>query len=441
MKDLSLLLAIAYKDMLRSYRSVFSLVFMFGIPILVTVMFSFMFGGGEEGPQFNLPITRVVVADLDEGSAAFTASLQAMRQEIAASGEMELVQADSLGALLAQTLQSDNLDGLMDVSLAGNAAEARALVDRQQAGVAVIIPPEFTRAFMQAGTTAQVALYHDPTLTLGPQIVASIVNGFLDEVQRAPLGIRVIQQDLSGQGLALSDAQMASLAARLAVAAHQAAPVDIQAGNETASTRAADSTRQIVTLIMGGMMVFYAFFTGANSVSSILEEEEKGTLGRTFTAPVPTWCVLGGKFLAAGLIVLVQVTLLMIFGALVFGIRWGSLASAAMVDLGLVFASATSGIFLVSLLKDRNQVGIIFGGVMTITGMIGIFSVFTMGSSSARLTDSMALVVPQGWAMSALRHAVDGATPLDLAPILLGLLGWSVVFFGVGVVRFRRRFG
>ena len=444
MKDFALLFLIAYKDMLRSFRSAFALAFMFAIPILVTVMFSFMFGGGDEGPQFSLPVTRVVVADLDEGSPQFTASLKALPQASAGAGEIDGEQAGSLGALLAQTLQSESLAELMETSLAGDATEARHQVDQQFADVAVIIPPEFTQTLMQSGKHTEVELYYDPTLSLGPQVVGSIVDGFIDQILIAPLGIQVIQQQLADQGLALTGAQIGELVARLALVDHQEALVESQAGAETASqstSPAGDFTRRLLTLIMGGMMVFYAFFTGANSVQSILEEEDKGTLGRMFTTPVPVWCVLGGKFLAAGLTVLVQVVLLMVFGTLVFGIQWGSLASAGIAGLGLVLASATAGIFLVSLLKNRNQTGIIFGGVMTLTGMVGIFSVFTQGAASSRITETFALVVPQGWTMTLLRRAVEGATPLDLAPYLLGVLGWSVVFFGVGVLRFRRRYG
>ena len=38
-------LDVALKDMLQSSRSYFALVFMFGIPILITGLFFFMFGG------------------------------------------------------------------------------------------------------------------------------------------------------------------------------------------------------------------------------------------------------------------------------------------------------------------------------------------------------------------------------------------------------------
>ena len=55
---------IAIKDMTRSFRSAFALVFMFGVPLLMTGMFYFMFGGTAKSSQgFSVPVTKVVVAN------------------------------------------------------------------------------------------------------------------------------------------------------------------------------------------------------------------------------------------------------------------------------------------------------------------------------------------------------------------------------------------
>ena len=49
-------ISIAIKDMGRAFRSLFALAFMFGIPILMTVLFGFLFGGaGEEDSEFTIP--------------------------------------------------------------------------------------------------------------------------------------------------------------------------------------------------------------------------------------------------------------------------------------------------------------------------------------------------------------------------------------------------
>jgi hypothetical protein len=63
-------LSIAIKDMLRAFRSFFALAFMFGVPILMTILFAFLFGGaaGDEDAEFSLPVTDVIIVNQDEGN-------------------------------------------------------------------------------------------------------------------------------------------------------------------------------------------------------------------------------------------------------------------------------------------------------------------------------------------------------------------------------------
>lgn len=52
-------LTIAAKDLKHIFQSVFSLVMMFGAPLLITGLLSFAFGGRTSGTgTFNLPVTR-----------------------------------------------------------------------------------------------------------------------------------------------------------------------------------------------------------------------------------------------------------------------------------------------------------------------------------------------------------------------------------------------
>ena len=53
-----------------------------------------------------------------------------------------------------------------------------------------------------------------------------------------------------------------------------------------------------------------------------------GTLPRLFTTPTTQSTILGGKFLAVGLTVVVQMTVLIILGRLIFGIHWGDMPAA-----------------------------------------------------------------------------------------------------------------
>ncbi|UCC51570.1 MAG: hypothetical protein JSV68_21065, partial [Anaerolineaceae bacterium] len=172
---------IALKDMRQSFRSKGAIIFMFVVPILITVLFSFMFGniaGGDEG--FTLPNTAVILVNLDQGQAPGVGSM---------------------GAFLAGTLQEEALAELISVTEIGDAAAARTAVDRQEAGVAIIIPADFTDAITGERQTAEVELYRDPTLTIGPAIVGSVVSQIVEGMAAANIGIGVTMDQLVEGGV------------------------------------------------------------------------------------------------------------------------------------------------------------------------------------------------------------------------------------------------
>jgi ABC-2 type transport system permease protein len=197
---------------------------------------------------------------------------------------------------------------------------------------------------------------------------------------------------------------------------------------------------QIVGPIMGGMMIFYAFYTGTSTAGSILREEEERTLPRLFTTPTPQSTILTGKFLSVFTTVVVQVIVLLSVARLIFQIEWGAWTSVALVAAGIVFSASSFGIFVNSMLKSTKQAGGIFGGVLTLSGMIGMIGVFAAGSSGGGFADTVSLLVPQGWAVRGLVQAMNGEPFVSVLLSFLVLLAWSTVFFVTGVMRFNRRY-
>ena len=426
-------LDIALKDMIRSFRSATAFVFMFVIPLLVTGLFYFMFGNIASQGDFDLPVIKVVVADLDEGSP----ELAAWSAGQAAGG----VEADTLGELIVGVLQSKDLAGMLAVSLAPDAEAARAAVDRQEAQVAVIVPPDFSRQFAAPTGRAVLTFYQDPTLTIGPGVVKSILNQFMDGMAGAKIAAGVAAQEL---GLVDSSRIGQVVQLYLAGAVTQtgeptAALLDVRASG--AAPAASNPMLGIITPIMGGMMIFYAFYTGAATAQTILKEEEEQTLPRLFTTPTPQAVILTGKFLSVFLTVLVQVVVLLVAARLIFRIEWGELPAVALVTAGTVIIAASFGVFFMSLVKGTRQGGAIFGGVLTVTGMIGMISIFAQGSPAAQqLGSTVSLLVPQGWAVRGLVQAMNGLPVADVLLTTLVMLVWSAAFFTIGVWRFNRRY-
>lgn len=425
-------LDIAVKDLKSSFRSALGLVFMFGVPILITTLFWFMFGRIAEEGEFNLPPTSVVVINQDVDGTR----LQAGSGNIPGG-----IEANTLSELVVEVLKSEDLSELLTVSSAPDIESAKAAVDNQQAQVAVIIPADFSHEFADPYGQSTLEFYQDPTLTLGPGIVKSILNQFMDGLSGIKIALKLSVEQLEG-----ADAALIGLIIQEILENSPSQSDNIS--NELLEVRfpgeAPASTNPLVRIVgpvMGGMTIFYAFFTASTSAQSIIREEEQRTLPRLFTTPTSQSTILSGKFLSVFLTVFVQMTILLIFGWLIFRIEWGDLSSIIIMLIGIVFVASSFGIFVNSFLKDTKQGGIIFGGVLTFTGMLGMIRVFAINSPTANeLGNSVSLLVPQGWAIRGLIQSMDGEAVTSVLISTCVMLIWSAVFFSVGVWRFNKRY-
>ena len=426
-------LDIALKDVAHSFRSVSALFFMIGIPLLITTLFYIMFGSAVEEGSFDLPRVQVAIANMDEGGT---------RLHFGGKNSPGGFDADSLGGLVVDILQSEEIADLIAVELVLDGDAARQVVDDQEAGVALIIPSDFSQQFMDPYGEAVIEFYQDPTLTIGPGIVKSVLNQFMDGIAGVNIAtdIALDHEEILGAQLIGLVVQQYLDTAMVQDEDLSEAMLEVYAPGE-APVEDVNPVLQIVGPIMVGMMIFYAFFTGTSAAQSILREEEERTLPRLFTTPTTPAEILTGKLLAVFLTVIGQVTVLLLAANLIFGIEWGEARSIILAAVGVVFIASSAGIFINSLVRDSGQGALIFGGIMTLTGMLGMTSVFMMNSTSGNgVTNIVSLLVPQGWAIRGILQAMDGEPFSDLLLTMLVMLAWSAVFFGVGVRRFQKRY-
>lgn len=407
---------LAWHDLKRSFRGAFAPVFMFVLPIMTAGLIYFAFSGlmSEESPQ--LPIIPVQVVNLDQGAAGMDF----------AAGEM-----------LVGFLQDESLADLIQLTQSPNEAAARAAVDAQEAAVAVILPADLTRGIVESEAEATVTLYQDPTLSIGPGIVRDLIRQFLDGFSSTSILTQVTADQLSAAGVQpspqlLQQAAMGQVAYLESLGEAQGIGgleiIPVKAGQQP------NAMTQLITPIMAGMMVFYCFFTGASTAESILRDDEEGTLSRLFTTPLRRATILGGKYLSVFVHLIVQVTVLLIASALIFGIRWPAAPLLILAVVGLVVAAAGFGVFIISFLTSSKQAGFVMGGVLTITGMFG--------GVMMQLPPSFDIVtrfVPQGWAMGLWEAALAGSLSEMWLPWAVSM-GLGLAFFLVGVLMFRRRF-
>jgi ABC-2 type transport system permease protein len=437
---------IALKDMTQYFRSLIAVIMMFGVPILLVGMFYIMFGGSDsEDESFEIPVTNVILVNQDVGQIAFDSRITEAVPEALAQGATESG-LNSMGDFMTAMLQSDDFADLMSVTLMMDANEARAAVDSQEAGVAILIPADFSDAFTDPEREAVLEFYQDPGLTLGPNVVKGIVQQFLDSFSSSGITLQVTFEQLYKADLPVDE----STSQVIVGAYFQDMFTQSQGQNPVALLKVQNpagedvegfSSASIISMMMAGMTVFYVFFNGASTAQSLLSEEEKGTLPRLFTTPTSQSTILGGKFLAGVLMIVVQIAVLMLFGNLVFAIEWGQLLTLLPVIFALTLAASTFGIFLMSWVHTERQAGLMIGGCVTIMGMLGMLPIFVFSMPNPpQVVNTLSRLVPQGWAVEGLQIAMEGGLPADVIGNSLVLLVWAAVFFGIGVLRFRKRF-
>ncbi len=417
---------IALKDLLRSLRSAFLLVMMFLAPLLITGILYFAFGSQAKAEaSFALPPVRVRVANLDQpGSGAALAA----------------------GELLADYLQGGHLADVVQVTAAPDEASARAAVDRRDADVAVIMPPNLTEAAQTGASGATVVVYHDPTLSVGPSMVRVLVSDFLDGLTGARIAVDLVADRLGERHLPADAGSAEAVAQRYVDWLRSLGPAHGgEAAREVLAVRApatatpvSNPGNSILGTVMAAMMIFFAFFTGAAGASSIIYEEEGGTLARLLGTPTPRGVILAGKLAGVIVTLVVQIAVLLVASSLLFGIAWGDPVSLLVVTLGLVIAAAGFGVLLISFMKGTRQAGPVMGGVVTLTGMIGGLITAPIPGVPA-VFGIINLSMPQGWALRGYKLVVGGASAPEVLLPAGVLAAMGVAFFALGVSAFRRR--
>jgi ABC-2 type transport system permease protein len=412
-------LDIALKDLKHIFVSVFSLIMMFGAPLLITGLLYFAFGGMSNGKSaFNLPVTKVVVANLDQPNNGMAG-----------------------GKMLVDFLQDKSLADVIQVCMATDEAAALTAVDEQRADVAVTIPVNFSDAAFTSDQTTRVTIYQDPTLTIGPSIVRDLVSHFMDAFSGAKIANLVAAGPQADPAVQMQVIQRYTTWIKAnGHDENQAVPrLSIQSPSGAAQLKEKNSGSGMIGPIMAAMLVCFVFFMGANGAESIIREDEQGTLARLFTTPTSITNILGGKFLGIVISLCIKIAVLLLASNLLFGIQWGQPVTVLLVSFALIVVSASFGLLIMSFVNNSRQTGQVLGGVMTLTAMLGgLFTTAIPGvpASIEKVTFSM----PQGWALQSWKIAHSGASPSQAVVPVLVLLALGMIFFVAGAARFRRRY-
>ena len=386
------------KDTLIRFTSPVEWMFFLVLPVLFIMILS----GGTGAPADN----RLNLLTVDQAGSTLSAALVA-----------ELEKSSAIKPLLIEL--EDALDEF----------------DSRQASAVLIIPAGFTVEALQQGQ-AQVelkqqqnnlnALVHQQAVQSAVARLSSLVD-IANKSLEAGEALKPFTDPAARQvyyNEAFEAAQRLMMAAPERISDVEGATAD----QVEYDPRANSSIGQMITWVFIPLIGLSAMFG---------QERAGGTLRRLLVTPTSKGLILGGTIFGQVLTAVLQMVILVTFGALVLKVNWGgSPLGLAMVILSSTLAAAALGTMLGTFVKTEGQangLSIMIGMVMAM--LSGCWYPIELFPPIMRTT---AQVFPTYWAMQGfLDIAVRGQGAAGVALESLVLLGFALVFFTVGVLRFK----
>jgi ABC-2 type transport system permease protein len=299
----------------------------------------------------------------------------------------------------------------------------------------IVLPPGFS-ADLEAGRKVTVPLHLTSANTDG-QVFSAEVQAAIAKVSGAVLAAQVSVDEAEARRPFASAAERAAyFQAALKLAGEApAAAVDVEA--KEAPAAAALTVAGGYALSSPGQLVTWVLATLLAGAGALVAERRMGTLRRLLTTPAAKGSILGGKIVGRFAMGLMQMALMIGFGQGVLGVKWGNSPLAlALVAACFGLAATALALFLSTLVRTEQQAGAFTS--------LGVFLLAPLGGAWVPLEitppafQTFAQLLPTTWAMRGFTDViVRGQGPQGVWLECGVLLGYAVVFFALGLWRFR----
>ena len=391
--------AIAWKDAIIRFASSSELLFF----IILPVTFTFLLAGGSPSGNEDPRIRLLVV---DEAQTAISKEI---------IGELE-----NSTAVYPEVATRE---------------EAQSQFDERRASAVFIIPAGIDIASLQAGS-AEVEMLQQPNnlnATVQERAVLTAIRRVSSAISAAQ---NAVAQREAKQPFASDADKQAYFESSLELAQNiqKDAPERVAVVEGSTPDQVDYDPR---TNSSAGQLITWVFIPLFGISALFAYERQQGTLRRLLTTPSLKATFLLGTISGQVVMALIQMLLLVGFGILVMKLNWGREPLALFVILlASALAAAAFGTTMGTFIKTEGQasgLSIMFGMVMALMG--GCWYPLELFPKAIQ---SAVRILPTTWAMQGLLDLVlRGKGLVDILPEAGVLLGFAVVFFSIGVWRFR----
>ncbi len=391
--------AIAWKDTLIRFSGFSELLFF----IILPLVFTFILGGSPNPGDSDNRIRLVVV---DQAHTSLSSDL--------------IAELEKSTAVRPESVELD---------------EAESQFSDRSASVLLIIPSGFDTDSLSTGS-AELELRQQPNdmdAVIADRAVQAVLGRLGSAIHAAQMAVDEAEQ--IGTFESQSDKQI-----YFDQAMTSAQKLLDDAPSRINVTRAATSDQieyDPAANSSAGQLITWVFIPLLGLSGLFAFERQQGTLRRLLTTPTSKATFLLGAISGQVIAAIVQMTLLVTFGAFVLNLNWGREPLAlAVLMVSFALAASALGTTLGTFVKTEGQasgLSIMLGMVMALMG--GCWYPLELFPETVQ---NIVKVLPTTWAMQGMLDLVlRGGGLMDILPEAGVLLGFAGIFFVTGVMRFK----
>lgn len=417
-------LALIRKDLRIFLQDRRAVIMSFVAPILIGSFFGYVFGGTSRSKDPGK--VTVLVVDQEMGSVS---------KEI------------------ARKLAADPTMAVQQVAL----EDARQLVRKGKAPVAVVIPKDFgkqaTQALFMGRQRPKLTLYVDPS----HQMEASMVKGMLTghameavskEAFSGDLGRANIDESLKSLDSSPEKSEDRTTLKGLLESLQKFNRTQSGTGPANGLSVPFDTSEEQLTSrqgvdynpyahAFGGMAIQFILFMGIDVGIGMLLDRQRGLWKRFASAPLSKWTLLGSRAVSATLIAVMILTVVFGFARVVFGVKIdGSLPGFVAVCVAFGLMTSSYGLLIAALGRTPQAARGL--SVLATLVMVMLSGAWVPSFLFPAWLQNATKLVPARWAMDGL----DGMSWRGLGweeavlPVIV-LTGFALLFGTIAVLRFR----
>ena len=421
---MSMILAVAKNRLLNLRRDRAAFVLAFVLPVAFFSIFAGIFSGSSRASTRKIEVL-VVDEDGSENSRRF---IEGLKRE------------SGLDVKTAVEPAAGEKSGTSPAPY--TSASAEGAVRHGDAPVALIVPKGFGArpiTFAPGQEPPTIQILADSADPIAPQVLGGLVQKVvmtsmpaamaragMDEVDKWSGGLTVEQK-------ARMEESLRSIGAP--VPPGQAAPAGGAASSgglvrvDTRDVVGEKKANPTVAFYAAGFGVMFLLFSASGAGGALIEEAESGTLDRILSTKVDMTRLLLGKLLYLAGVGIVQLTLMFVWGALIFGVELGShLPGFIVMTIATSIATSTFGLMLASVARSRMQLVAIANLAILLMSALGgsMYPRFLMPPNMQKI----GLLTLNAWAIDGFTKIFWRDQPVwSVWPQVLVLVAVGIVFF------------